>query len=102
MSFGLGLETEFPTISEMVLNKFLPFCTVYLCKVVFSAMMIIKQKHQATLKNIEDSLCPVISNIQPSFNSLLNKQVCPSHWYANVLPVFNQWKIMCTKTIVLK
>ena len=32
-----GIKAEFPTISEMALNRRLPFCT-YLCKLTFLAL----------------------------------------------------------------
>lgn len=35
--------TEFPTISEMALKTHLPYCTIYLCEVAFSSLMIIIQ-----------------------------------------------------------
>lgn len=86
MSFGLGLETEFPTIFEMVRNKFLPFLYCVFMQSGVLGLNGYKQKHQATLKNTEDTLCSVISNIWPRFNSLI--QAYPSHWYANMLFVF--------------
>lgn len=38
--FQFGIRTEFLTISEMAPNTFLPFCTMYLYKAAFSALMI--------------------------------------------------------------
>lgn len=54
----------------MALDIPLPFCTMYLCKTVFSALIIVKSKYQSTLKNTEDALRPAGSNIQPGLNYL--------------------------------
>lgn len=35
----------------------------YLCKVSCSAWVSIKSKHQLTLKNVEEAVCPALSNI---------------------------------------
>lgn len=43
--FWLEIKIEFPKISDKALNILLPFYTMYLCKVEFSALIIIKSKH---------------------------------------------------------
>lgn len=38
----------------MVLNMLLPFCTMYLCEVIFSALTIMKSKYYTSQKDLED------------------------------------------------
>lgn len=59
----LRIRTSFP-VFKMALNINLTLCTIHLCEGIFSALSI-KSKHQLTLYNIEDSLCPAVSNIPP-------------------------------------
>lgn len=40
--FWLIVSTELPTMSEVALNILLLFCATYLCKVAFSALIVLK------------------------------------------------------------
>ena len=74
----------------------LPFHSMYLCKAVFSALTIIKAKYQSTLKNIENGLCPAISNIWSQFSYLCKSEwTYISHQYANLLLSLGNGKIIC-------
>lgn len=71
MYFDFWLETDFPAISEMVLNVFFPYYVI--CYVTEEYVMlifnmdIVKLIHWWTLRNIKDG--PAVSYMQPRFNS---------------------------------
>ena len=48
--FWPGLRMTLPTISKATINKLLTFWTTYLCKLSFSASMIIKSRYWSTGK----------------------------------------------------
>lgn len=50
--------------------KIYAFCAMYLCELVYSALVTTQLKCQSALDNAEDALHPGASNIQPRFNSL--------------------------------
>lgn len=50
MEFYLGIRQNFLAISEMAVTILLPFYTMYLCKIAFSAVTIIKSKYESHLK----------------------------------------------------
>lgn len=53
------------TISDIVLNL------LHVSKpCVDVKLVIMKSKHQSTLENVEDNLCPSVSNIQLNYGSL--------------------------------
>ena len=53
--FWIESRSEFPIISHLALNVFLPFNTTYLCEITFSALTHIKSQHRSTLKNVQES-----------------------------------------------
>lgn len=50
--------------------KIYAFCALYLCELVYSALVTTQLKCQPALDNAEDALHPGASNIQARFNSL--------------------------------
>ena len=79
IEFWIESRSEFPITSDLTLNVLLPFTTTYLCEITFSALTHIKS-HRSTLKNVEESLRPALSNIVPRFDLLCSKkQAHPSH-----------------------
>ena len=78
--FWIGTRTEFPTIADMALNVLPPCNITYLCEVTFSALTHIKSQYRSAIKNFEEVLRPVVSNITTRFDLLCNKkQAHPSH-----------------------
>lgn len=78
--FWIEIKSEYPLLSEMAMNKLLPFCTTYLCESAFSTLTYIKSKYRSTLINVENLLRPALTQIEPRFNYLCkNKQSHPSH-----------------------
>ena len=78
--FWIESRSEFPIISDLALNVLPPFNTTYLCEITFSALTHIKSQHHSTIKNVEESLHPAVSNIVPRFDLLCSKnQAHPSH-----------------------
>lgn len=78
--FWIEIKSEYPLLSEMAMNKLLPFCTTYLCESAFSTLTYIKSKYRSTLINVENLLRSAITQIEPRFNYLCkNKQSHPSH-----------------------
>lgn len=76
------MKKEFPGNSEMAINTFLPFCAVYLCKAVFSALT--RSGYQIATK-VKDALCLQMSNNPTKFNSLhKNRLAQPPHQYADL------------------
>lgn len=67
--FWPRIRIKFLTISEMALNKLLPFCTARLCEAVFSTLMS-KIKILVSSRKHWRCLPPALLNIQPTFNSL--------------------------------
>lgn len=67
--FWLRIRIKFLTVSEMALNKLLPFCTAQLCETLFSALM---REIKILVNSTEHWRCPLpaILNIQSTFNSL--------------------------------
>lgn len=77
--FWNGVSTEFIKTSGLVLNIFLPVCTIISCKFVFSELMIMKSKYKSPLENTEDYLCMLGTIIQysKSTHSLCrSKHIC--------------------------
>ena len=78
--FWIRTRNEYPTLSELALDKLLPFCTTYLCKAVFSKLTTIKLKNRSSLETVEDALHPALSCIIPRIDHLCKKhQAHPSH-----------------------
>ena len=67
---GLGRRTQFPSISEMALNRFLPYFIEYLCKEAFSVLMSVRHTLVYFVKTTEDILQPALLNIHPRLKSL--------------------------------
>lgn len=67
---------------------------MYLCEKVFSTLMLKTLKYWSSLKNIEDALNSVVSNVQPRFSSVYkHKQAHPSHRHADLDTPFTNGKI---------
>lgn len=82
------------TTSQISLNTLEPFCTKYLYKMAFSEYQF--------LKNIENSLHIVTSNIQRRFKLLCKcKQINPPHHCGNLLLSLINGKIVCTQVTIL-
>lgn len=62
-TLGLGFGAEFPIISEMTLNIFLSFCTIYFYKISFSELTFKNSKFETALETIEYVFYPAVSNI---------------------------------------
>ena len=62
--------TGFPTIYKMTLNILLWFYTMYLCKEMISESMVEKSNSSSNVKNVEDTPCLAVTNVQTRFNSL--------------------------------
>ncbi|KAK2725165.1 hypothetical protein QYM36_001570 [Artemia franciscana] len=84
--FWIEIKSEYPLLSEMAIlsemamNKLLPFCKTYLCGSAFSTLTYIKSKYCSTLINVENLLRSALTQIEPRFNYLCkNKQSHPSH-----------------------
>lgn len=77
--FWVGIRTEFPTVSESVLNIFLLSCTMFICKV---ALMVVKSKYQSTLKKIEESLGLTVSNTQVRMDLYVQISSATQHSHA--------------------
>lgn len=90
--FGLGLR-QFPTISEMSSNIFLPFCTTNLCKTGFSALTISKLKYRSIMKN-KSVCCTLLCQI---LSCHLCQQAHPSHQCVDLLPTLVKCKTPCTQ-----
>lgn len=65
------IGTKCSIISEITLNILVPFCTMCLCKVLSSALMIIKWKYWSILENVQNVLYLASSTAQAGFNSFL-------------------------------
>ena len=79
-TFWLGVKAEYPILSELAMAALLRFVTTYLCESAFSTLTVLKTKHHSSLKNIEFSMRPALTNIQPRFELLCqNKQSQQSH-----------------------
>ena len=59
--FCIRTRNEYPTLSELALDKLLPFCTTYLCEAAFSKLTTIKSKNRSSLETVEDALRPAFS-----------------------------------------
>ena len=76
----IEIKSEYPLLSEMAMNKLLPFCTAYLCESAFSTLTYIKSKYRSTLINVENLLRSALTQIEPRFNYLCkNKYSHPSY-----------------------
>ena len=78
--FRIRTRSEYATLSELALDKLLPFCTTYLCKAAFSKLTTIKSKNRSSLETVEDILRPALSCTIPRMDHLCKKhQAHPSH-----------------------
>lgn len=78
------IRTEFPITSRLVLNTVLLFCTIYLCKVAFSAL---KYKIKVLINFEKHWTCCISCNTKYSsrFGSACkNEQGHPSHKHADL------------------
>ena len=84
---------ELLKISELALDVPLLFGAMYLCEKVFSTLMLKTSKYWSSLKNIEDALNSVVSNVQPRLSSgYKHKQAHPPHWHADLSVPFTNGK----------
>lgn len=67
--FWLRVRAIFSTICRTILNTTLPFCTVYLCKTVFSGLMARKIKVLINSEQHWWCQCPVVLDIQARLKS---------------------------------
>ncbi len=65
-------QKDYPTLSDLVLRRLLPFPTLYLWESAFSQLLVILSKHRNKL-NIEDDFRCAISIIIPRIKSLAEK-----------------------------
>jgi len=78
--FWIRTRNEYPILSELALDKLLPFCTTYLCKAAFSKITTSKSKNRSSLETVDDALRPELSCIIPRMDHLCKKhQAHPSH-----------------------
>ena len=66
-TFWLGVKAEYPIQSELAMAALLPFVTTDLFKSAFSTLTALKTKHRSSLKSIEFSMRPALTNIKPLF-----------------------------------
>ena len=78
-SFWVGIKLEYPNLSRLAMDTFLPFAT-YLCESAFSSLTNLKTKHRASLGDTETVLRPALTKIEPRFDLLCKKmQAHQSH-----------------------
>ncbi|KAL4148808.1 hypothetical protein QTP88_002960 [Uroleucon formosanum] len=81
IEFWLSAQQKCPTLSTEALKVFLPFSSLYLCEVGFSAMVGIKNKHRNKLQ-LSHSLRLKVSKINVDVGAVINnsrKQAHSSH-----------------------
>ena len=77
--FWGSMNPVYPTVSKFVITKLIPFAMTWLCKTAFSALYVLKTKHQNRL-DIEADLRLCLSKVKPRFQKLADtKQVQLSH-----------------------
>jgi hypothetical protein len=78
ISFWIGVEKEYPTLSIIAVKYLLPF-TTYLCETGFSSLTALKNKYRNRL-DVEDDLRLYLSKITPIIDELCKrKQAQPPH-----------------------
>lgn len=73
-NFWLSVHKDYPTLSHMATLALLPFVSTYLCETAFSRMTQIKSKYRSCITNIEVTMRPAISKINPRFEILCHKK----------------------------
>ncbi|XP_064097727.1 zinc finger BED domain-containing protein 5-like [Macrobrachium nipponense] len=77
--FWTRMSETYPVVSDVVLNSFLIFPSIYRCEQGFSTLLNMKTKHRSRL-NVEHGLRVCRSNTTPRIEKILcNKQAQPSH-----------------------
>ena len=77
--FWVSIHSTFSTVSVYVIQQLIPFATTWLCEAAFSAMSVLKTKHQNRL-DVEHDLRLSLSKIKPQFQKLVEaKQEQSSH-----------------------
>lgn len=74
-NFVFGLGQNFQQVLKQSQTWIYLFYPTYLCTVVFSAFTIIRSKCPSSLKYSDGVLHPVLSDVQPKFNSLFVAQI---------------------------
>ena len=64
--FWAFINPVYPTVSKFVIKKLIPFATTWLCKTAFSALCLLKTKHQNRL-DVEADLRLCLSKVKPRF-----------------------------------
>ncbi|XP_071053483.1 zinc finger BED domain-containing protein 5-like [Onthophagus taurus] len=80
--FWLQMQQLYQNLTEKVLKHVLPFPTLYLYEVAFSALVDIKSKKRNRILDVEPHLRLKLTNREPDYNHLASsqhKQIHPSH-----------------------
>lgn len=79
-SFWIGLQREFPCLSEKALKVITPFATTYSCETGFSTLAAMKSKYRSRL-DVTKEIRVALSELTPRFIKLSaeKKQAHPSH-----------------------
>jgi hypothetical protein len=79
-SFWIGVEKEYPNISQKAVKILLQFSTTYICELGFSALATIKSTKRGRLLTVEKELRVCLSQICPRIQKIFkNNQAQVSH-----------------------
>ena len=69
IQFWASMNPLYPTVSKFVIRKLIPFATTWLCETAFSALCVLKTKHQIRL-DVEADLWLYLSKVKLRFEKL--------------------------------
>ena len=64
IQFWASMNPVYPTVLKFVIRKLIPFATTWICKIAFSALCVLKTKHQNRL-DVEADLRLCFSKVKP-------------------------------------
>ena len=72
-TFWLKAKIEFPALSDLGVSVLLPFVSTYLFESSFSIVTCIKTRYRASFQDIEATMRPTLTSIEPRFDLLCKK-----------------------------